>query len=326
MEDALYAMMLASANEVAYAICEHFGGGDYEAGVAMLNAKAAELGCTDTNFVNPNGIFDENHHTTTHDMALIAQAAYKYDAFQKIISTKQYTIKKTEQTDEDRTFQNHHKMLWSTSDYYYEYCTGGKTGYTSEALNTLVTFAEKDGRRLLCVTMKTRGKDTYKDTAKILDYGFDNFQTLSISQNETASIFSQVCNGTYVTIPADASFQDLVYTTAATSDTSIQLNYTFNGYSVGTGVARVDEAKSGDVEIGESFDSGSSKPLGSLQKRLSSILHTLRHKMENMRKEYLIVCVGALIIILILIHLLLSARRRAKARKKRLKNRRKRRS
>lgn len=325
MEDALYGMMLASANEVAYAICEHFGGGDYKAGVAMMNEKAKELGCTNSNFVNPNGMFNKKHHTTVHDMARVAQAAYKSETFQKIINTKQYTIKKTKKSKEDRTFQNHHKMLWQNSEYYYKYCTGGKTGYTSEALNTLITFAEKDGRRLLCVTMKTRGEDTYKDTKKILNYGFKYFQNLSISENETADIFDKICEGTCVTIPADASFRDLEYTTDRQSDNTIQLQYHYHDYDVGNGIAEVSGEKTDEIKIGETFDSGSSKPEGKLEKLLSHVSDFLKQIPANEKKKYLLTGVSVLIILLIVIRVILSIKRRKKRKKRRRKSRRKRR-
>ena len=339
MEDALYAMLMASANEVAYAICESFGGGDYNAGVAMLNAKAQELGCTNSNFVNPNGIFDEEHHTTVHDMARIAQAAYRSDVFRKIISTKEYTIGKTNKTKEKRTFQNHHKMLWTSSDYYYEYCTGGKTGYTSEAQNTLVTFAEKDGRRLLCVTMKTRGEDTYKDTKKILEYGFNNFQTLSISENETTTDFPKICEGTYVTIPAEASFQDLEYTVNKQSDSIAHLSYTYHGQAVGTGVAElgdgaeaVADASTEDIKNAaagattnapqEEYEPGIK---GYMQRGLHMVQDLIQKIPGGERKIYLIYGVGGLILLLIIFRILLALKRRKKRRGRRRKRKRKRR-
>ena len=77
MEQCLYAVMLNSANECAYAVAEHVGG-TVEHFVDMMNEKAAELGCTNTHFANPHGLFDENHYTTAHDMALIAKACLLY--------------------------------------------------------------------------------------------------------------------------------------------------------------------------------------------------------------------------------------------------------
>ena len=149
MEDCLYGMMLESANEVCVAVAEHISG-SVDAFVELMNQKAASLGCTNTHFTNPNGLPDENHYTTAHDMALIAQAAYNNATFRKVCQTTTYCIGTTNKCGEKRWLSNHHKML-PDRDYTYEGCTGGKTGFTQVALNTLVTYAERDGRRLVCV-------------------------------------------------------------------------------------------------------------------------------------------------------------------------------
>ena len=147
MEQCLYAVMLNSANECAYAVAEHVGG-TVEHFVDMMNEKAAELGCTNTHFANPHGLFDENHYTTAHDMALIAKAAYQNETFRIITGTARYTIPPTNKHDEPTDLQNHNEMLYpfKTLKYRYEYCTGGKTGYTDIARSTLVTYADNETR------------------------------------------------------------------------------------------------------------------------------------------------------------------------------------
>lgn len=183
LEQCLYAIMLGSANEVSYAVAEHVGG-SFDNFVAMMNEKAAALGCTETHFSNPHGLPDETHLTSAHDMALIAQAAYANDMFCTITRTCSYTIPATNLTAETRPISNHHKML-KKGEFKYEGCTGGKTGYTNIARNTLVTFAERNGLSLICVIMKDDvSKDQYVDTAALLDYGFNNFQKLSVSESD----------------------------------------------------------------------------------------------------------------------------------------------
>lgn len=159
MEECLYGMMLESANEVCLAVAEHISG-SVDAFVELMNQKAAELGCTNTHFTNPNGLPDENHYTTAHDMALIAQAAYANPTFRKVCQTNTYCIPTTNVCGELRWLSNHHKML-PERDYFYEGCTGGKTGFTQAALNTLVTYAERDGRKLVCVSLRTNGPQVY---------------------------------------------------------------------------------------------------------------------------------------------------------------------
>ncbi len=171
MEQCWYAMLLNSANEVCCGVAEHVSG-SIEAFVDRMNQKAAELGCTSTHFSNTNGLPDENHYTTAHDMALIANAAYQNETFRQVFTTRRYDIPPTPQYTETRYLYNHHKMMQPDTDYYYDGCLGGKTGYTEAALNTLVTLASRNGKNLLCVTMRTAGRQVYTDTASLFDYGF----------------------------------------------------------------------------------------------------------------------------------------------------------
>lgn len=245
MEECLYGMMLASANEVCLAVAEHVAG-SVDAFVEMMNQKAMELGCTNTHFTNPNGLPDEQHYTTAHDMALIAQAAYKNSTFRTICQTEVSHIPTTNMCGEERWFQNHHKMLLD-GEYHYDGCTGGKTGYTQAALNTLVTYAERDDRRLLCVTFRTNGRQVYTDTAALLDYGFQNFQNITLYSRSTNSAVSMLYPSIYfgkamtvdkmrsnciVTIPTSVT-QDQLTFVSSMSDGIIVHDYQYNGYSVG---------------------------------------------------------------------------------------------
>lgn len=174
VEQCLYGLMLASANEVAMGLAEHVAG-SVEAFVDMMNQRAAQLGCEDTHFVNPHGLHDENHYVTAYDMALIAREAYHNQTFLNIVTTVYYEIPPTNMEEETRYLLNHQKLL-SDDEWYYTGCRGGKTGYTDQALNTLVTFAKKENRILVCVNLKTDGTPIYSDTTALLDYGFDNFK------------------------------------------------------------------------------------------------------------------------------------------------------
>lgn len=179
MEDCLYGIMLMSANEMCNGVAEHVAG-SIDAFVGMMNERAKEIGCTGTHFANPNGLYLDNHYTTAHDMALIATEAMKNPVFRKITGTKNYTIPKTNKNDA-RNLYNKHNMLHPISyPYGYDYCIGGKTGYTDIARWTLVTFAKKDDMELVCVVMKTNGPprvepNEYTDSTKLLDFAFDNY-------------------------------------------------------------------------------------------------------------------------------------------------------
>jgi serine-type D-Ala-D-Ala carboxypeptidase (penicillin-binding protein 5/6) len=193
MEQTLYGVMLESANECAYAAAEHTGkklGGDYSTFIDLMNKEAKELGCTDTHFNNANGLPDENHWTSAYDMGLIACAAYRNDEFRKITGTKTYIIPPTNKHTEDTPLYNHHAMLHpfkSYSQFVNQDCTGGKTGYTSVANSTLVTYAEKDGLTLCVVIMNAQSPDQYADTNTLLNYYFSNFKALNIAENENSA-------------------------------------------------------------------------------------------------------------------------------------------
>ena len=188
MEQCLYAVMLGSANECAYAVAEHAGKG-FENFIAMMNDKAQKLGCQNTHFNNPHGLTEEEHYTSAYDMALISQAAMKNDTFRAITGTKRYTIPVTNKhPNEETPLVNHHKMLTNyqgDTAYLYDDCIGGKTGYTDLARRTLVTFAERDGMTLICVVMKENSNVDYLDTRLLLDYCFDNFTMWNISEHES---------------------------------------------------------------------------------------------------------------------------------------------
>ena len=175
VRDLLYAMMVKSANECAYALAE-WTAGDVASFADMMNEKAKELGCEHTHFVTPNGLHDDDHYSTAYDMALITRAAIKNDRFREIVGTLNYTIPATNLTDETRPLWNGNKMINPAEPYYYEYCEGGKTGYTTDANNTLMTFAKKDGLELICIILDCDGiKYTYTDTRALYNYCYDNY-------------------------------------------------------------------------------------------------------------------------------------------------------
>lgn len=276
LEQCLYGVMLESANECAYAVAEHVGG-TVENFVDMMNAKAKELGCTNTHFANPHGLQDENHYTTAHDMALIAQAAYQNETFRIIIGTKMYTIPPTNKHAEETVLRNHHDMLCTYHNanrkYLYPYCVGGKTGYTATANSTLVTYAEKDGMTLICVVMNTQSPNQFIDTVNLFDYAFDNFQVLNVSENDTDySAEATVDNGNLdniapfveldkdavIVLPKTAEFSDTSsFVEYNDSDPEIagSITYTYAGRNVG----KADIKTTGVVVEGYAFDNESTE-------------------------------------------------------------------
>lgn len=183
IEECLYGLLLGSANEVAYGLAEHVGG-DLNTFVEMMNQRAQALGCTNTHFINASGLPDENHYVSAHDMALIAKEFFSNDTLCMISGSTSYTISPTNKTDEKRPMENHHKMV-SGKKYEYEGIIGGKTGFTKDARQTLVTCAQKEGMKLICIVMKDESPYQFLDTQELFDYGFNGFSKLKISDYES---------------------------------------------------------------------------------------------------------------------------------------------
>lgn len=267
MEQCFNAILIRSANEVSYAVAEHIG--ETWSGFAdIMNARAKELGCVDSNFVNPNGLPDENHYTSAYDLAMIGRAFFANEMLCKMTTTSQLIIPKEE---EDLLEWNKMELLPGRT-YAYEYLVGCKTGYTNDARSTLVSCAEKDGLKLICVVLKDESPSHYEDTIALFDYGFGNFDKINISQTETKyniddagyfysdndifgnsepmlSLNKESC----VILPKTAEFSDTVSSISYETNNDRQaaiITYTYHGIPVGS--ASVDLHKS--TEPNYTFD------------------------------------------------------------------------
>lgn len=259
LEQALYAVLLASANEVSYAVSESVGknaGHDYNWFIEQMNEKCRELGGGNSHFVNANGLHDDEHYTCARDMALIGRELYKYPEVFKIMQTLQYKIKKSKTTKE-HVFQQNHKMFYEDNPNYCEYVIGGKTGYTDQAHNTLVTMADNGDMQLVCVVLKTEGVNVYSDTRALCDYVYDNFEKVDIAESETSEnieeIIPQEEKSNYVVLPKGISFDklDMEITPDEGEKSEAVLTYTYEGNYVGEARAKLSKAymKKGEVKI-----------------------------------------------------------------------------
>lgn len=249
MEDILYATLLASANEAAYAVAENAGknaGYDYDWFIEQMNEKCDELGCVNSNWVNANGLHDENHYTCARDMALIGKELFEYPEFFDIVQTRQYIIEESD-TVEEHVFQQKHKMLLDGYQAYYPYAIGGKTGYTSDALNTLITMADNGEQQLVCVVLREQGGKSYPDTTALFEYVFNNFKRISVADLEQSEDVGEVLtnqDGGYVTLPEGVGFADLKMqlTPDETPTGEATLTYTYEGNVVGTARATLSDS------------------------------------------------------------------------------------
>lgn len=183
VSESLYGLLLASGNECANGLARQTAG-SVSAFVELMNARLQELGCTGTHFANPHGLHNENHYTTPHDMARIMRAAVSNETYLRFDSTRTHIIPETNLVHEKRPVKMRHEMMDRYGKRYDERVVAGKTGYTSYAGNTLVTYAVKGDLKLVCVVMHSEGQQ-YEDTKALLDYGFSNFHMFETSSAET---------------------------------------------------------------------------------------------------------------------------------------------
>ncbi len=271
MEQSLQAILIASANEVSFAVAEHIVDGDWEDFAPIMNQRAAELGCLNSNFVNPNGLPDENHYTTAYDLAMIGKAFFANELLCKYASSTLLHIPPTAKQKDD-IYAATTNELFKGRKYPYEYIVASKTGYTEDAKSCLVSCAEKDGLRLICVVLHDYAPAQYEDTIALFDYGFSNFEQLNISQVETkydidGSNFFYNNNDIFgsskpilslntedcITIPKTATFEDVTstisYTDTAPGEVAV-ITYSYQGQVIGS--ATVDLAAT--EEISYTFD------------------------------------------------------------------------
>lgn len=160
LEELLYGLLLESGNDAAQVIAG-FCAGDIPAFVDWMNLRAQDLGMTDSHFENPSGLDGEEHYSTAYDMALCARACMDNAVVSRIVGTKSAAMS-------TRTFVNHNKLLSLCKG-----CLGLKTGYTDQAGRTLVSCAQRDGLRLIAVTLGDR--DDWNDHMALYDYGFSTY-------------------------------------------------------------------------------------------------------------------------------------------------------
>lgn len=199
VEDLLYSLLLKSANDVAVVLADYVSG-SVEEFSKLMNQKASEIGCKNTNFVNPNGIHNENHYSTASDMALIAKYCMKNEKFKKFVSTEKYTLPITNKYSyENRSFNNTNELIIHDSSLYYEYATGIKTGYTKEAGNCLIASATKNNVNYISVVLNSSTSiknSRFIDTTKLFDYVFDNFKFVEFKKQNEIIKQIEVENGT----------------------------------------------------------------------------------------------------------------------------------
>lgn len=261
MEHALYCVLVQSANEVASAVGEHVAEKlgmekDVDSFTALMNQKAKQLGCEDSHFVNCNGLYDDNHYTSAYDLALIGCEFFGNEQLCKMSSTPSYHFRYSPEEEEDRWISSKNQ-LYKGKPYEYKYLLGSKTGYVSQSRQTLVSAAEKNGMKLVCVIFTEESPYQFEDTVTLFQYGFENFRKVSVRDNEekykisTMDLFEtendifgdstpliSMENDKYIVLPNTADFSDaesaLIYGKEDKPDVIATIDYTYSGVNVGS--------------------------------------------------------------------------------------------
>lgn len=180
LEQAMYAMSIESANDAANGVGEYLREKLGKPFSQLANERAVRAGAKNSNFVNPHGLHDDNHYTTAYDLAMIARRAVGYELFDEIFSAETYSIPPTNKQPQTRTF---HSANWFLNGAYnYDGIVMSKTGWTQEAAHTMVSCAQRDGVKLICVVMNSRKKSAkWDDSRALFDWGFENFKPVDVS-------------------------------------------------------------------------------------------------------------------------------------------------
>lgn len=216
VNDLLYALMVKSANDAAYALAEHVGG-SIDAFADMMNIKAREIGCSNTHFVNPNGIHDDKHYSTAYDLYLMAKYAMQNETFRTLVATKEYTLPATNKyPNTDRTFTTTNLLLDEEStSYYYKYATGIKTGYTSQAGNCIVSYSSRDGLDFITVVLGGGATPSglnarFIDSKTLFNYGYDNYTLTKVKEANTHISNIEIENGSKETKNLDVLISESI--------------------------------------------------------------------------------------------------------------------
>lgn len=214
VEEMLYSVIMVSANDCAAALAEHISG-SIEEFSKLMNQRAKELGCKNTNFVNPHGLYDDKHRTTAYDLALIERELLKHEKYIEISKTKSTFLEPTNIFKEKRPLWNDNRLLHDAYDCYYPDAIAGKTGYTDESLHSFVASASRGDAKFIIAILYDKDKAYYNETPKLFDWAFDNFSTDKVFSKGDEIGTYETTNGSIIPLIAE---KDIFYTKDKTSE------------------------------------------------------------------------------------------------------------
>lgn len=230
IEQLLHLLLIPSANDAATVLAEHIAG-SVNSFASMMNTKALELGCTNTNFVNANGIQADNHYSTAYDLAIMGRYAMQNETFRKIVSTTKYTLPATNKYSENnRFFKTTNELIIpderdSVDNYYYPYVTGIKTGYTTAAKECVVASAKKDDIEYIVVILGAERTENglsgrFIDCKNLFNYAFEVYTTHVMKEENSVLKQVKVSNANIFNNTLDVIIKDKI-TLVLSKDTNV---------------------------------------------------------------------------------------------------------
>lgn len=308
VEDLLYCLMLPSANEAANALARHISG-NIEDFVTLMNKRAIQLGCKNTNFANPNGLHNDNHYTTAYDLFLIAREAMKIETFAEIVNTAQKTLKPTNMHPESRKIFTTNRLILRKSDScYYSKCDGIKTGFTTPAGYCLVSTATNKGSTLISVVLGCENPEnefplSFTETKRLFEWGFSSFSKKTlVSEGDTISEVPVRLSSEkdYVILIAETDLSAIVPSDLEISDLTLTKNIEDDvvaPITVGQKLGEMDVSYNGT-------NYGTVNLVAVSDVSLSKVLY-YADKLENFFKSTLFKLIAAIIALIVIIYILL---------------------
>ncbi len=293
IEECLQAILIRSANEVCFAVAEHLTGTtDWTVFGEMMTERAAELGCLNSHFMNPNGLPDENHYTTCYDLAMIGRQFFANELLCNISLSRRLEIPASDTLPEAKLELNSMEII-PTGQYAYDGIVGCKTGYTDAARYCLVSAAERNGMKLICVVLRDERPYQYEDTISLFDYGFSNFEKVNVANADTkyniqdtgsfyvgSDVFGNsqpllsLDEDDYVILPKNVTINqvDSQITYETDSENQIALiTYSYNGVEIGSAGVNFTKAPQESDEFETVSPELSDSPTASTDTRIDDI-------------------------------------------------------
>lgn len=297
VEDLLTGLMLESGNDCALALAEFVSGSEEEF-AKLMNKRAKEIGCNNTNFMNPSGLPNTDHLTTAYDLSLILKEVIKYDDFIRISTIPTKKLPASNLDGYERYVNNHNHLINKNSSFYYKYALAGKTGYTDTARHTYTISARKDGRTLVASFIKAEDKNkNFQDVPKLLDFAFDTTENVKLYSK--GDVIEKIDLTKYDSLPLIIE-NDFIYTKLNKNAEMVTPKINFDlPNNIKSKSLKVNDLVATGTVVVDGLDVGTVKILSGANREFNTLIAIKEFGINDPLKASIIV--GSILIILFLI-------------------------